>query len=132
MPRLRQRLTDSWPVFCTIAIIAFALLGASTAFAIVDAVTLNLSIKAWRAISVTAAVTGCFALLSIVVLTTCRLGCSGAWLHRWLLPWTCALVAMVAAVLSINALVLKAINGGEVEHVQHGHTDVVAQLALWK
>lgn len=127
----RRRIVDSWPVFCGVATFTFTVLGASEALSIVDAATLDLKVKTWGAISTAAAALGAFALLSVIVLTVCRLGCSGTWFHRWILPWTCFLVSVVAAVFSINALVLKAINRHEVEHEQHGKTDVVAQFALW-
>jgi hypothetical protein len=131
MLQLRLRIWDHRLALCGAATIAFALTGASTAFTIVDAVILNLKVKTWGVISTTAAITGCFALVNIIVLAICRLGCSGAWLHRWLLPWSGALVAVVAAVFSVNAIVLKAINSSEVKLEQHGQANTTGQFALW-
>jgi hypothetical protein len=133
----RWRVLSSRTIFCSVGLVTFSLLATSTSFTIIDTATLDLRLASWGGISTAAAITSGLALCSVVVLTISRVCCSGGWLHRWILPWTGALLAVVAAVLSLNTIILKKINPDDVSksHVRNGSNSVFinvnTEFALW-
>lgn len=134
----RWRILDSRPLFCSVGLAAFALLSTSTAFAIIDARELKISLSTFRTTTIGAATLDCVALGFIVILMISRLWCSGGWLHRWILPWSGALFAVAAAIISLNTLVLKKINPTAVSESEKakgstslGQIDVVVEIVLW-
>ena len=125
-----QRALDSWLVFYGATALTFGIVGAFTALIIVDAVTLDLRERSWRGTAISAAIFDALGLVSIALLALCRLGCSGIWWHRWVLPGICLLIAFTGLALSVSALVLKAMQNVEVSQQQGGRNDSVAQFVL--
>jgi hypothetical protein len=134
----RWRILDSRPVFLSVGLVTFALLTTSTAFTIIDATELRLRLATYRSAALGAAILDFFALASVAVLIVSRLCCSGGWVHRWFLPWTGALIALAAGIISLNTLVLKKINPKDVSQSQEdsssrflSHLNITAEFVLW-
>jgi hypothetical protein len=134
----RSRVLDSRPLFCSVGLVTFAILTTSTAFTIIDATELRLRLAAYRTTAFGAAILDFFALAFIVILMVSRLFCSGGWIHRWILPWTGALLALAAGIISLNTLVLKKINPQDVSKSQEdagarhlSRLNITAEFVVW-
>jgi hypothetical protein len=134
----RWRILESRPLFLSVGLVTFALLTASTAFTIIDATELKLRLATYRSTAVGAAILDAFALAFILVLIISRLCYAGGLVHRWLLPWAGAFVALAAGIISLNTLVLKKINPEDVTESQEDSSsqplsrlNLTAEFTLW-
>ncbi|KAF2432198.1 hypothetical protein EJ08DRAFT_137508 [Tothia fuscella] len=135
----RWRILESRPLFCSVGLVTFALLVTSTSFTIIDATELKIDgTTTYRNSAITAATLDGFALIFVAILTASRMWYSGGWLHRWILPWSGALLALAGGIITLNMLVLKKINPvavskskSETKNVHLDQLNVTAEFILW-
>jgi hypothetical protein len=133
MAPLGLRTSSARPIICLASFVTSVLLTASTSLIIVDISTGTIDLPFWRGIAIAAVILGFFALLFITILTVLVAFVTKQWTHRWLLPWFAAILVVMAASLSIVALVLKKTTSTTGPHASifKSNVSVDLQLALW-
>jgi hypothetical protein len=102
-------------VFTSTGLITAALLTANIVLSSIDASVTIIPLSTFQGTATTAAVFNAFALVAVIALIFSRLfNIRRHWLFSWMLPWTGALIALAAAILSLNILILKRINPKDV------------------
>jgi hypothetical protein len=121
-------------MICSASFVTFALVTASTSLIIIDAATLRMDLPYWKVTAIAAIIFDILLLFSIVFLTVSVALTSRQWTCRRLLPWIAALLAVIAASLSIVSLVLKKTTlhyGLHLKTEPQPKINVDVQIALW-
>lgn len=102
-------------VFTSTGLVTAALLTTNIVLSTIDASVTVIPLPTFQGTATAAAVFNTFALIAVIALVFSRLfNHRHRWIFSWMLPWTGALIALAAAILSLNILILKRINPKDV------------------